>query len=141
MTEEHREVLIAEGIRNVCFRSVYIGTAKQPASSKGLNQPKLELYRSHVTRADVKKVWSYISIPPLVIMMCIETKLTVLPYSKLSMSWSVHVGFVADTVPIRPFFSPCSLALPCHCHSTNSPYSIVFIHHRCYIISATNSVF
>jgi hypothetical protein len=38
-------------------------------------------------------------------------------------------------------FFPCSLAVSCHCHSTHSPYSIVFIHHRCYIIIATNSVF
>jgi len=98
------EVLIEERLRNVCFQSVHIGIATQPASSNGLKQPKPELYPSHVFRADVKKVWSYISIPPYVIVMCKEIKLTVLPYSNLSMSRSVHVGFAADTVPIGQFF-------------------------------------
>jgi hypothetical protein len=47
-------------------------------------------------------------------MMCKETKFRVLPYSNLSVSWSVHVGFVVDTVPIRQFFSVlfgCTLPL------------------------------
>jgi hypothetical protein len=98
------EALIAEVVRNVCFQRVHIGIATHPASSKVLKQPKLELYPSHIPRADVKKVWSYISIPPCVIMMCKETKFTVVSYSNLSMSWSVHVGFVEDTSANRTIF-------------------------------------
>jgi hypothetical protein len=121
MNDAGTSVSFADGVINICFKSVHTGTANNPASSNRLNQSQRVTYLSRVTSSEVKNMWSYISIHPNVFVMCTRTACTVLPYSNLSMSWSVHVGFVADTVAMGLFFS-CSLVLLCHCHSTNAPY-------------------